>query len=653
MAYFYRRPNGIYYARIRVPDALRPAFGASDLRRTLHTSDHALASRLALAAAFEWKSKFEQMLSMLDIKKLVTGSPLLLTTGLISLEDAAPAIGLSVHSLFSEAKAKRIAVRIMANGWFGADVPSSELVLDNPAACTAVYDIGETLHGREMAPIFGELYVRSEELPLAEPDGMLNACIFYRDPARRRAVVVDFPGVSVATSNLLVERTDIEALRARLAARVTPAMLSAAPSSVPTISHVDQITEAVERGQMGPAYKHKNTHTSSMLAAYYAEKGPGWAPATLDKNKRMCGVFVDLMGDPTLSKINQEFVKSYRLKLQGVPTNLHRVKAKYPELDLDGLIRIAQTEKLEVISVSLADRYVAQIGEAFVWAKDNNYMTVNPAANVAKSAKREKRSQDNRQAFDTAMLARIFDQAWFLEGKGMPTKSGKYHNFQPFNYWMPLIALFTGARLNEIAQLHLKDVAMTELGQWYLDFNLEGDGKIDADSKGEGKTAGSDGKRLKTINAERIVTLHPELVRLGLPGYVQALRDNGQLRLFPELTWDKIKGHGKYAGQWFNERFMGEKLRVARDGTLTFHSFRHTFLTACDRLGMSDRVRDELAGHSRGRGEGHTTYIKDRSADELAPHLAPLRFDLPTIAPFNVAAGLIALQDALDRKKRG
>jgi hypothetical protein len=93
MAYFYRRPNGVYYARIRVPDALRAVLGAPDLRRSLHTSDHALASRLALAAAFEWKSEFQRLRKMFDAQKLVTGSPLLKLPGLISLVDASAMVG--------------------------------------------------------------------------------------------------------------------------------------------------------------------------------------------------------------------------------------------------------------------------------------------------------------------------------------------------------------------------------------------------------------------------------------------------------------------------------------------------------------------------------------------------------------------------------
>ena len=37
-------------------------------------------------------------------------------------------------------------------------------------------------------------------------------------------------------------------------------------------------------------------------------------------------------------------------------------------------------------------------------------------------------------------------------------------------YWIPLIALFTGCRLNEICQLYLNDIRCDN-GQYYFDIN--------------------------------------------------------------------------------------------------------------------------------------------------------------------------------------
>src|SRR3546814_8447253 len=89
MAYFYRRPNGMYYARIRVPASLRAIYPYAELRRSLNTSSHAVASRESLAVALRWKREFQQQKAMIDRQKLHEGSPLLLTPGRVSIGVAA------------------------------------------------------------------------------------------------------------------------------------------------------------------------------------------------------------------------------------------------------------------------------------------------------------------------------------------------------------------------------------------------------------------------------------------------------------------------------------------------------------------------------------------------------------------------------------
>ncbi|MCX7278127.1 MAG: hypothetical protein NTZ15_12525 [Burkholderiales bacterium] len=417
---------------------------------------------------------------MLDPNKLVTGSPLLHMPGLMRLRDAAALAGLTVRQLFDELASRRAELGIRATGWIGADVPHEELAIDDPTSPVPVIDLGETLAGRSKRSILGELLVRHEALALVDGD-TFDDCVFYKDAGRRHAVVVDLPGVSAELGELLARRTDVEAIRNTLAAHVTPAML--APKSVasaPTIAPAPPIDAATMReliieGHMGAAYGHRNTPVSALLTAYHAEKKPRWSVSTIEQNQRMGAFFIEAMGDLALGKIDRSTIKAYHSKLQEIPTNLHRVKNKHPTLDLDGLIKLAAQEGLELIREARANVYAEKMGEAFVWAKVNGYMTDNPAANIAATTNKPTTSKrEKRDDFDAATLERIFNQPWFLEGKGQPTKSGRYYSFQPCYYWMPLLALYTGARLNEIAQAHLKDVTQTDAGQWYLDLTRWG-----------------------------------------------------------------------------------------------------------------------------------------------------------------------------------
>lgn len=149
-------------------------------------------------------------------------------------------------------------------------------------------------------------------------------------------------------------------------------------------------------------------------------------------------------------------------------------------------------------------------------------------------------------------------------------------------YWFPLVALFTGARLEEIGQLRVVDVC-EERGIPYLFLRPE---------------AGS----IKT-GKERRVPIHPELVRLGLLHYVEQVKKEGAGRIFPKLS----KGSGGKLtdswSQWYG-RYLRGTVKIA-DLRITFHSFRHTFKDACREAGISEEIHDAITGHAGG-GEGRS-----------------------------------------------
>jgi integrase len=72
-------------------------------------------------------------------------------------------------------------------------------------------------------------------------------------------------------------------------------------------------------------------------------------------------------------------------------------------------------------------------------------------------------------------------------------------------YWLPLIALFSGARRTEIAQLKVGDVRQGDGWIWFFDLTNE-----------------SEDQSLKTSFSAGSVPLHSELIRLGLLAVVTA-----------------------------------------------------------------------------------------------------------------------------------
>ena len=621
--YLYRR-DGWFHARLRVPLPLVNAYGKTLLRTSLETADYRQARLRVLEVVLSWKRDFLRVQAMLDARQVVAGSALLLGDGLTTIESAARECGLRVDTILREAINRAVELRLEALGWQGSEVPINELEADYDGATLP----DDTLAGRELGSVFGTLYVRREALPLIHND-LLVDCVFFRDAARLQAVVFPFPGMSVPVGGMLIEKQDAEAIRAGIAACVTPAMLDAAAA------------RRARQAQPAPVSAHKyGTMRASVLMSEFFKARSDWSEATKIQMIGMCGIFVELMEDPTLSEIDGVMLLDYRRRLLTLPRDIYQTKRRLKTDSLAALVVAAAG--LPQMLEARADAYLGKAGEMFAWAARNGFMPSNPAAGAVGRKKKTVREQDAREEFSDENLRLIFSSPWFAIGKGERVSPGEYSNFRSFHYWLALLGLYTGGRLNELSQLHLKDIQRTAAGQWFIDFNLEGSGKIDEPDK-----------RLKTVNSIRKVPMHPELVRLGLPEYVQALANAGYGLLFPELRFDRVKGYGKAAGQWFNEKFLGVRLEIPRDGMQTFHSFRHSFISGLYRLddpSLGEFVINQLSGHERGETMSAKRYSKDQGPDTLSTHVARLNFSAPVIEAFDIQDGLFAVRDGLKRR---
>ena len=134
-------------------------------------------------------------------------------------------------------------------------------------------------------------------------------------------------------------------------------------------------------------------------------------------------------------------------------------------------------------------------------------------------------------------------------------------------YWLPLIGLYTGARVNEICQLNPQCDIRHEDGIWFLDFTEESE----ADERVT--------KSVKTAGSKRKVPVHPQLLGLGFLSYVETVSKQGATILFAK--WVPTRGRASPAAEeWFREFLRETGLRDETHGQciLGMHAFRHTLL---------------------------------------------------------------------------
>ena len=204
-------------------------------------------------------------------------------------------------------------------------------------------------------------------------------------------------------------------------------------------------------------------------------------------------------------------------------------------------------------------------GSVYRYALDNEKLgeRSNPFNNVTVAG--AKSAESGRKGFEPATLKRLFDNPPNLAD--IPDAVGGHAAF-----WIPLIALYTGARRGEMAGLLLDEVGQDDNGIWYLHFR------------------NNVLRPLKNGVSERFIPIHDELIRLGFPAYVETARAAGVRQLFPGIADPDT------LGEWFSG-FVRDLLGVT-DFMQDLHSFRHTFKTATRNAGLGLEIHDSLTGHA-------------------------------------------------------
>ena len=188
----------------------------------------------------------------------------------------------------------------------------------------------------------------------------------------------------------------------------------------------------------------------------------------------------------------------------------------------------------------------------------------------------------DRLPYSTADLNKIFNGPIYVDDT-RPKGSGGDAAF-----WLPLIALFTGARLEEIGQLLVADIR-EENGILYFDF-------IEIDDEAETAGTTPENKDLKTVNSRRQVPVHPLLIAFGLRVYIKRMKKAGPKLLFPGLGAHRGKRTHNWSKWW--GRYADR--HVTKSARKVFHSFRHNFSDAIRKIAKGNEdVVTALVGHKK------------------------------------------------------
>ncbi|QXQ07652.1 site-specific integrase [Sphingosinicellaceae bacterium] len=245
------------------------------------------------------------------------------------------------------------------------------------------------------------------------------------------------------------------------------------------------------------------------------------------------------------------------------------------------------------------------------YAVANAMIPHDPSAGIRLASKRL--AKDARTSYDAKALAAVFGSPVYKDGARPEGGKGEAA------YWLPILGLYTGARLNELGQLRPVDVVEesyvgdndTEQMAWVI--------RLVSDSAA--------GLRLKTLSSERRIPVHSELVRLGFLKFAADARANGQARLFPGLKGDRFDTITANWSKWYGGYLR--KVCLVTDKRIVFHSFRHTFKENARYSQLAPDVQNEITGHDTGNvadDYGGLSYPLHPLVEGMAKYKVP-RFD--------------------------
>ncbi len=306
-------------------------------------------------------------------------------------------------------------------------------------------------------------------------------------------------------------------------------------------------------------------------------RGDRWAKKTeFEKGEHIALLYEILGAETDIRAVTAPKAREVKETLLAFPKNRNK-NPKTKGLSLAEAIAVPGVEKLNVQTIN---KYLATYAGLFIWAKNNGY--VDDAVFSGFTIRQTKKpGKGGRDAFSTdqvsTMLAELVHNKTRLIRKD-------------YQKWGPLIGLYTGARLNEISQIHLSDIRQ-EQGIWCFDVNDD-----------------DEGKQLKTGASKRLVPIHSRLIELGLLDHVEAMRKTGAKKLFPDFSYCPKNGWGRSLGRWFNDTFL-DKIGLTDKG-LVFHSLRHTVVTFLMQANIPEPIVKAIVGHAQA-GVTQQNYFKE------------------------------------------
>jgi len=306
-------------------------------------------------------------------------------------------------------------------------------------------------------------------------------------------------------------------------------------------------------------------------------------------------LLLGIIGNKIITDIDQEDIHAFKEGIRWWPAKAN-LKIEYRNLSVKDIIDRGKALGLAEPSGHTVNNHLAKLNKFFNKLVRQRKLKYSPLEGITLRVNKQVGPIEER-LFSQSELSTIFDAKSYLI----------WVNGSPHRYWAPLFAYYTGARINEIAQLKLSDFE-TINGVLCIQIRV-------------GKDVGEDGLPLGTVSQKvkgnasiRTIPVSPELVALGLKKYLEDVRSTGHPRLFPHLSPGVSIKNGRRQVLGYSHGLVPVFSKYLKTkgfpNGVVFHAFRHTFVSVLHEQGASIEQIESITGHldSSGNRSGRTLH---------------------------------------------
>ena len=290
---------------------------------------------------------------------------------------------------------------------------------------------------------------------------------------------------------------------------------------------------------------------SELVEMYLKERKDAWVKQTYFLQAYALNLFVGIVGDKRINELEREDCRNFFNILKRLPSRLARFKNQSIQRILDLKLPPAHPKTINIKMTFIS---------AFLnFCVREQFLNFNVARGlVIKTNEPSFLDRDTWSNKELQMLIGGIQQ---------------YKESETYKYWIPLVGMFSGMRLNEICCLRVEDVVERK-SIWCFEVS-------------------HDAHRLKTKGSERVVPIHQQLIDLGFLDYLKSVHNSKWL--FSEVKTSKTTGSRKDIFSKYFARF--KKNCGVVNPKVVFHSLRHTFVNHLKQKSVEDYKIAELVGH--------------------------------------------------------